>query len=88
MEGIFLRVRSFNPMMQMNLNLAPTRVAVFGQAVNQRLAVILCRIKIRVAQGLPFFIPPSVNCRRVLATPFFQSLLLFTVINTISKRVG
>src|SRR6266576_2616459 len=46
---VLCRVRSFHTMMQMNLNFSPAFMTVFRQAVNQRLIVILSRIKIRVA---------------------------------------
>lgn len=48
--GRFLaRVRSFNAMMQLNLNFTPACMTVLRQAVNQRFIETLSRIKIRVA---------------------------------------
>src|ERR1700682_5312026 len=64
-------VRGFHSMMQVNLNFAPACVAVFREAVDQGSVVFFCRIKICVAQRLPFVVAPGVNRRGVLMAPFF-----------------
>ena len=68
-------------MVQVNFNFAPAGVAVFREAIDQRLVVVFRGIKIGMAQRLPFVVPPRANCRGILATPFFQAPFLFAMLD-------
>jgi hypothetical protein len=64
-------------MVEMNLDLTPSGVAVFRKALYQRLVVLLGRIEIGMAEGLAVGIPPSIyHTWILLAPPFEPSLLL------------
>ncbi|PYU20869.1 MAG: hypothetical protein DMG32_21590, partial [Acidobacteria bacterium] len=47
----------------------------------QDLVKFITRIKVGMAERLPFVVAPGTHRRRVLAAPFFQMLPLFTVIS-------
>ena len=74
--------------MKVNLNFAPSRVAMLCQAVHESLIVFLRRIKIRVAQGLAFVIPPGADCQWIFAAPFCQATLLLEEINRNCGRLA
>src|SRR5204863_3377826 len=54
-------VSRLDTMVEVNLNLAPARPAVLGQAVDESLAILLGRVEIGMTQGTPIGITPGFN---------------------------
>src|ERR1700691_4661413 len=70
-----------NPVMQMDLRLAPSRVAMLSQNFDQAFVILLRRIKIGVNKRPAFMVAPPVGCLRILATPPLQAPLLLRARN-------
>jgi hypothetical protein len=74
-------------MMQVNLNLAPARAAVILEAIDQGSVVLFGWIEVGVAERLAIIIGPRSHGCRVLATPFFQTPLLFIAVGQCPGRL-
>jgi hypothetical protein len=72
-------VRCSNPVVKMDLNLAPTRMTEFCQTLDQIPIILLGRIKMSVDERAPIFVAVSVGELRILLTPLLKPLLLLNV---------
>jgi hypothetical protein len=61
---------------QVNFNFAPTRTAVLRQAVDQSSVILLSRVEVGVAKGVPITVAPPINGSRIFSAPAFQLPLL------------
>ena len=76
------RVGNGNPVMQMDFNLTPTRVAMIRQTFEMATIILFGRIKIRVRQGSPVAVAPRFYSFRILATPTLEPSFLLIVGST------
>src|SRR6516225_4924834 len=70
-------VRCAHPMVQVNLDLAPSSPAMICQACDQRPVILLGREEIGVTERSPVAVTPIVRHLRIFVTPTFEPSPLF-----------
>ena len=69
----------FHPVMQVDLDFAPTGAAVLGQATHQTSIVLLSRIKISMLKRKTLVVAPRTDRSRVVSAPALYPLFLLIV---------
>jgi hypothetical protein len=72
-------IRLLQAVMQMDLDFAPTLMAMAGQTLQKGLVILLRRIKVCVTKGTAFLIAIGVGELRKHPAPIFEATLLFVV---------
>jgi hypothetical protein len=82
-ERILRRIRTPDPMMQVNFNFSPARMAVLGESTHKKPVVLFGWIKIRVNEWLPFGVTKLAEPARILPAPVLEPSLLFVERSTL-----